>query len=162
MVAQENNSARVVLARTHDFAKPVDLFGPKRTSRSSEIFQKRPTDRIIGRVQSYDAPMFVFQAKEAGLLAAWLPLRYQTKCRRVRVQQGHQRTARLFLKEAHGVFGSRQFPACVAQWPWLAPLAFCCAFSNGSACLCQDERHRPAAFHKSSRVNVLVNPCWCK
>ena len=88
MVAQENNSAPVVIARAHNFPKPVNLFGPKRTGRSNEIFQKRPTDGIIGRVQSYDAPIFVFQAKEASLLAARLHMRYQTKCRQDPVEIG--------------------------------------------------------------------------
>src|SRR6516225_3676904 len=88
MVAQKDDTAWVVIARAHDFANPVNLFGPKRTGWPNEIFQKRPADGIIRRVQSYDAPIFVFQAEEASLLAAWLPMRHQTKCRQDPVEIG--------------------------------------------------------------------------
>src|SRR6516225_3286937 len=88
MVAQKDDTAWVIIARAYDFAQPANLFRPKRTGWSNEIFQKGPTDGIIGRVQSYDAPIFVFQAEEASLLAAWLPMRHQTKCRQDAVEIG--------------------------------------------------------------------------
>src|SRR6516164_7114943 len=88
MVAQDDNSARIILARAHDRAKPLNLFGPKRTVRLNEVFQKRPADGIVAGVQCYEAPIFVFQAEETGLLAAWRPIRYEPQLRQYPVEIG--------------------------------------------------------------------------
>src|SRR6267378_3888989 len=88
VVRQQDNSARIVVARLHDLAKPVDLLGTKSAGRLDDVFHQRPADRTVAGVQADDAPMVVFEAKKACLLTLRLTIGYQTEFRKHSIEIG--------------------------------------------------------------------------